>query len=74
MRTADGLERLSTMKSAQGVGADRMRNADPSPIEKARKQYVDIILKVGFKTAYELWQRQKEVLIDADCDAEIWED
>ncbi len=43
------------------------------PLEKARRQYVDMILRVEFKTAYELWQKQKEVLIDADCDAEIWE-
>ena len=61
------------MKSAQGVGDDRMRNADLSPIEKARKQYVDMILRVEFRTAYELWQRQKEVLIDTDGDCEVWE-
>jgi len=50
-----------------------MPEIDLSPIEKARKQYVDMILKVEFKTAYELWQRQKEVLIDADGDCEVWE-
>ena len=47
---------------------------DLSPIEKARRQYVDMILRVEFKTAYELWQKQREVLIDADGDCEVWED
>ncbi len=50
-----------------------MKEIDLSPIEKVRRQYVDMILRVEFKTAYELWQRQRESLIDADCDAEIWE-
>ena len=31
-----------------------MPEIDLSPIEKARKQYVDMILRVEFKTAYEL--------------------
>ncbi len=50
-----------------------MQSIDLPPIEKARKQYVDMILRVEFRTAYELWQRQKEVLIDADEDCEVWE-
>ncbi|AIY90478.1 TPA_asm: hypothetical protein GacPV1_gp17 [Geoglobus acetivorans pleomorphic virus 1] len=50
-----------------------MQETDLSPIERARRQYVDMILRVEFVRADELLRRQRESLIDADCDAEVWE-
>ncbi|AKG92412.1 TPA_asm: hypothetical protein GahPV1_gp11 [Geoglobus ahangari pleomorphic virus 1] len=46
---------------------------DLSGIERARGQYVDMILRVEFVRADELLRRQRESLIDVDCDAEVWE-
>ncbi len=50
-----------------------MQSIDLSPIEKARRQYVDMILRVEFVRADELLRRQRETLIDADGDCEVWE-
>ena len=38
-----------------------MQEIDLSPIEKARKQYVDMILRVEFVRADELLKGQKEI-------------
>ncbi len=46
---------------------------DLSGIERARRQYVDMILRAEFVRADELLRRQRESLIDVDSDAEIWE-
>ncbi len=54
------MEWLSTTGDVLNAEDDRMKPADLSPIEKARRQYVDMILRVEFIRADELLKRQKE--------------